>query len=76
MNRQRNKLTQQQREEQQSVSTQQGQECAAIEFKSPEEALRHDREQTSVPAKVAERLNRSAKDLPKRQKRWWQFWGE
>jgi len=75
MNRQHQKLTRKEQEEQQTASHQQsGQHQTALEFKTPEEALRHDREQTSVPTAVVERLNRSAGDLPKPRRSWWRFW--
>jgi hypothetical protein len=76
MNRHHNKLTRREQEEQQAstgeLSSQKQQ--VAVEFKTAEEALRHDRGRTTVPAAVAERLSKSIEELPKPPRSWWQFW--
>ena len=75
MNRQDNKLTQREKEEAQDRTRQHSdQRQAPLEFKTAEEALRHDRAQTPVPPVVAQRLNESVQELPKPRRSWWQFW--
>jgi len=55
------KLSEQQ---QQHAGEQQSQKSGAREFASPEEMLRYDAKQTVVPPAIAERLRKSAGDLP------------
>ncbi len=45
-------------------------EQAALEFKSPEDMLRHDAARTGVPGRVAERLQDSIRREPPRPKGW------
>lgn len=46
----------------------------AREFSSVEEIIRHDRQGTTVPPIVAERLNDSIAHEPKPMKPWWKRW--
>jgi hypothetical protein len=43
----------------------------ALEFQTPEEALRTDRDATEVPARVAERLEASIAREPAPRRPWW-----
>jgi hypothetical protein len=66
-----NKLSQQQKE-QEELAAQQSQVPVGREFASPEELLRFDAAQTSVPAAIAERLQNSAATVPPPTSRpWW-----
>lgn len=70
MNRHTTRLNQQQRE--QTTQQQRAQQQSAVEFASAEEMLRHDAAQTTVPAAVAERLQKSIDGEPKPARSWWQ----
>jgi hypothetical protein len=45
---------------------------SAQEFSNVEELLRHDAAQTSTPATLAQRLQKSSADFPKPSRPWWQ----
>ena len=45
--------------------------ATALEFATPDEAIRADREQTSPPPEIAERLNKSLADEPRRGTSFW-----
>ncbi len=42
------------------------------EFATVEELLRHDAAQTTVPAGLADRLQKSSADYPRPNRSWWQ----
>ena len=68
------KLTSQ--EQQQELSEAKSQQMAAREFATPEELLRFDASQTTVPPAVAERLGQAIQQVPKTARSWWQrFFG-
>ena len=46
-----------------------------VEFATPEEALRFDAEQNAPPAEIAERLNESLANEPKRASSFWEKLG-
>jgi len=48
------------------------QQQAAREFATVEEMLRCDAAQTTVPAGIAQRLQKSSADCPKPARPWWQ----
>ena len=64
---------QQEEQQQESLSQSQTQQTAAREFASPEEMLREDRRQTTVPPGVEQRLIKSIENLPKPKsgRPWW-----
>jgi hypothetical protein len=43
----------------------------ALEFQSPEELLRHDAAQTTVPPEIARRLSQSIAESPAPRRPWW-----
>jgi hypothetical protein len=57
-----------------NAARQQTQSPAALEFATAEELLRHDAKQTTVPAEIARRLQKSAGELPKPKAAWWKRW--
>jgi hypothetical protein len=66
-----NKLSHQQKE-QEELAAQQSQIPSGKEFSSPEELLRFDAAQTSVPPGIAERLQNSSATVPPPSSRpWW-----
>jgi len=66
-----NKLSHQQKE-QEELAAQQSQIPSGKEFSSPEELLRFDAAQTSVPPSIAERLQNSSATVPPPSSRpWW-----
>ena len=62
------KLTSQ---EQQELSEAKSQQTVAREFATPEELLRFDASQTTVPPAVAERLMQSIQQVPTAARSWW-----
>ncbi len=69
---QRSKLNSGEKEqEQQSASAQHSQQPAAMEFETPEAMLRHDAQQTVVPAGIPGRLRDSLGGTPSEPKSWW-----
>lgn len=44
---------------------------ASVEFASPEDAVRQDREATEVPARLAERIENSVRQAPAPAAPWW-----
>jgi hypothetical protein len=67
------KLSQEQQSRQ--VGTEhQTQQPAAREFASAEELLRYDAAHTPVPPGIAQRLQKSAGDLPGPKASWWKRW--
>ena len=62
--------TEQESVQEQQVTSQQQQ--TTREFSTPEELLRHDAEQTMVPAGLGARLQDSIAREPRPPKRWWQ----
>ena len=71
MNRHTSKLNQHEHEET-ILQQQNAQQQTAVEFASAEEMLRHDAGQTPVPPAVAERLQQSVAQEPKRSPSLWQ----
>jgi hypothetical protein len=63
------KLRQQQQEKQQTNNS--SETKTAVEFATPEEAIGHDRDQTTPPPEIAERLNESLAAEPKRGTSFW-----
>jgi len=63
------KLTSQ---EQAQLAEVKSQQTSVREFASVEEVLRHDAGQTAVPPAIAERLARSAQNVPPPERSWWQ----
>lgn len=62
-------------EQHEHVSESQSQARQTIhEFALPEDALRFDAKQTTVPERVAERLNRSVQRHPVAARPWWRRW--
>lgn len=62
-------------QEQQQVSESQTQANQTIrEFALPEDVLRFDAKQTTVPENVAQRLSRSLQRNPPPARPWWLFW--
>lgn len=68
---QQTKLSQ---EQQQQASTHQTQQPAALEFATAEELLRHDARQTTVPAEIARRLQKSTGGPAAPKAAWWKRW--
>ena len=64
------KLTREQ-QSQQIGSEQQTQASAAREFASPEEMLRHDARNTTVPPEIARRLRQSTAEAQRPKASWW-----
>jgi len=58
-------------EEQEQLAEHEKQQVVAREFASPEELLRHDASQTTVPPAVADRLAQSLRSEPKPEQSWW-----
>jgi hypothetical protein len=52
----------------------QAQSQGAREFASAEELLRYDAAHTTVPPAVAQRLQKSAAELPAPKRPWWKRW--
>jgi len=65
------KLTQEQ-QSQQVGAEQKTRAQSAREFASAEELLRYDAAHTTVPPAIAQRLKKSAADLPAPRTNWWQ----
>ena len=63
------KLSQEQ--QQQHAAEHQTQQQAVREFANAEEMLRYDASQTTVPPGIAQRLQKSAADLPAPKTTWW-----
>jgi len=68
------KLTSEQlaEEQQQTTAQQENQQQMPLEFATPEEMLRHDAQQTSVPPGIARRLEQSTQPAPATGRSWWQ----
>ncbi|HHY86313.1 MAG TPA: hypothetical protein GYA07_12405 [Verrucomicrobia bacterium] len=66
---QQKKFSQQEEQHQQTAAQQAA--PAPMEFETPEELLRHDAQQTVVPATIEARLAESAADLPPPARSWW-----
>jgi hypothetical protein len=49
----------------------QGEQKKGLEFATAEEAIRHDRENTVPPPEIAERLNQSLANEPKKETSFW-----
>ncbi len=64
-------------QQQQQAAEQQARRQPALEFATAEELLRYDLQHTAVPDGIAQRLQKSAGDLPPRPKpAWWKrLWG-
>ncbi|MGA2854145.1 MAG: hypothetical protein ABSE90_08455 [Verrucomicrobiota bacterium] len=61
-----------QKQEQEHVAEQQTQAQAAKEFSNPDELLRFDAAQTAVPSEIAQRLQKSAANIPPPPlRKWW-----
>lgn len=58
-------------QEQEQLSQMQSQERSALEFATPEDLLRHDAKEVSVPPEIAERLARSLQNEPRPARSWW-----
>ena len=58
-------------QEQQQVSETQSRQTAGREFSSVEELLRFDAAQTAVPPEIAQRLQKSAANVPPPARSWW-----
>jgi hypothetical protein len=58
-------------QEQQQVSETQSRQTAGREFSSVEELLRFDAAQTAVPPEIAQRLQKSAANIPPPLRPWW-----
>jgi len=67
-----NKLSTDQQQSQQTGTEQQTQAPSTREFASSEELLRYDAAHTTVPPGIAQRLQKSAADLPAPKTTWWQ----
>jgi hypothetical protein len=67
-------LRQNQRERQEEALQEHGVHKAGLEFATPEELLRFDAAQTTVPASVAGRLEESVSREPRPARSWWQRW--
>ena len=63
------KLTSQ---EQEQLAEGKSQQTSAHEFATVEEVLQHDAQQTVVPPAIAERLDRSVKEITPPERSWWQ----
>ena len=61
--------------EQESSAQHQSAQNTVQEFSTVEELLRHDAAQTSVPAGLAERLQKSSADFPRPNRSCWQRFG-
>ena len=69
---QQTKLSQEQ--QQQATEHQTQQQPAALKFSNTEELLRYDAARTPVPPAIAQRLQKSAGDLPGPKPAWWKRW--
>ncbi len=58
-------------QEQEQLSQMQSQERSALEFATPEDLLRHDAKEVSVPPEIAERLARSLQNESRPARSWW-----
>ena len=58
-------------EQQQHADQHQTQQPPAREFANPEELLRYDAAQTTVPPDIAQRLQKSTGNLPEPKASWW-----
>jgi len=65
----------QQKQTEQQISTTDSQSESAVEFATPEEALRFDAEQNPPPPEIAERLNQSLANEPKPAQSFWEKLG-
>ena len=65
------KFRHEQREQQEQQTSSGSETKAAVEFANPEDAIRHDRDQTVPPPEIAERLNESLAAEPKRGTSFW-----
>jgi hypothetical protein len=71
---QHNRFSQEQKHEQ--AAELQGGQRTERTFDTPEELLRFDASQTPAPHRIAERLGRSAADIPRPRRSWWKrLWG-
>jgi hypothetical protein len=61
-------------QQQQHAVESQTQSASAREFATAEELLRHDAARTPVPPGIAQRLQKSAGDLPRPKRSWWRRW--
>ena len=59
-------------EEHEEIGRSQTTQNSVREFSNVEELLRHDARQTSAPASIAERLQKSSAGFPKPARSWWQ----
>jgi hypothetical protein len=59
-------------QEQELAAHHQATQNSGREFSTVEELLRHDAAQTSAPASIAERLQKSSAWFPKPARSWWQ----
>ena len=67
---QQNKFESQQNQE--LAAQHQAAQNAVQEFSTVEELLRHDVAQTTPPASIAQRLQKSSADFPRPNRSWWQ----
>ena len=67
---QQTKLSEEQ-QQQQHAAEQQTQKQSAREFANAEEMLRYDAAHTPVPPVIAQRLQKSASELPRPKAAWW-----
>lgn len=58
-------------EEEHNAQQEQREEQTQLEFATPEEAIRHDIENTVPPHEIAERLNQSLAAEPKKETGFW-----
>lgn len=65
------KFRNQEQQEQHLSETQMQSQQPIHEFAMPEDMLRFDAEQTDVPDRVVQRLNRSLKNVPNPARPWW-----
>jgi hypothetical protein len=68
------KLSTEQQQSQQVGAEQQNQAPAAREFANADALLRYDAKQIPVPPAIAQRLQKSAADLPGPKTPWWKRW--
>lgn len=71
MDRQKKLLSQQKTEERQELRQHEALQSDAREFASVEEMLQHDANHTTVPAAIAQRLEKSVAELPAPSRSWW-----
>jgi hypothetical protein len=63
--------TQHTAQEQEQLSQTESQAQSALEFATPEDLLRHDAKEVSIPPEIAERLARSLQNEPRPAGSWW-----